>query len=393
MSISSVLVCLSVLWGLPVEATRLDGARTSGELQGLSATALQIEGPNGPVEIPVTELQELRLTKTGGALAPQHVRLIDEALLAGETVTVTAGKLTLVSAELGTLTLPTDKVHSVLLASLDTAQSAAWEEMRKKVSQSDLLIVRKGENLDFVGGTIGSVEADAVTLISRGREVKVPREKIVGIVYATHKIVIGSPACEVVTSNGSRLRVKEIGILEGQARLELTAGLPLQFKVEALRSLDFGLGRIVPLMKAMTRQTLPPGVSETTVAVRNHAYSPSTLKKVDLRLGNKTYSDGLLIHPQTKLEFTLNRQYRKLRAVVGIDENASDRGRFEPVVMVRILADGKAIWEQSVRWDAAPVSLDLDLADVRTLEIVTSTEDGKIGPLRHVDLADAKLIK
>jgi NPCBM/NEW2 domain len=393
MSIGSIVMCLSVLLGLPVEATRLDGQRASGELKSLTTTALQIEGPSGPVEIPVSELQEVRLTATGGKLAPQQVRLTDEALLAGEKVTISAGALTLESAELGTLNLKTEKVHSVLLGEVDAAQTATWEEMRMKVSQSDLLIVRKGENLDFVGGTIGSVEEGAVTLISRGREVKVPREKIVGIVYATHKIVSGSPACEVATGNGSRLRVKGIEIQEGQARLDLTSGTPLQIPVAALRSLDFGLGRIVPLMKALTRQTLPKGVSEATVAVRNHAYSPSTLQKIPLRLGNKPYSDGLLIHPQTKLEFTLNRQYRQLRTVIGIDENASERARFEPVVLVQIMADGKSVWEQSVRWDTAPVSLDLDVADVRTLEIVTSTEDGKIGPLRHVDLADAKLIK
>ncbi len=393
MSISSVVICLAALLGLPVEVTRLDGQRTSGELLSLSPTILRIAEISGPVEISVTELQEIRITTVGSIPAAQQVRLIDETLLAGESVTIVAGKLTLVSAELGTLTVPTDAVQSVLLASVDAVQSLAWEELRKKVSQSDLLIVQKGENLDFVGGTIGSVESGAVSLISRGREVKVPREKIVGIVYATHQIVTGSPACEVVTSNGSRLRVKGIEITEAKARLDLTTGPPLQVPIEALRSLDFGLGRIVPLMKALTRQTLPVGVSETTVAVRNHAYSPSSLKKVQLRVGNKSYADGLLIHPQTKLEFTLNRQYRKLRTVVGIDENASDRGRFEPVVLVKILADGKSLWEQSVRWDAAPVSLDLDVAHVKTLEIVTSTEDGKIGPLRHVDLADAKLIK
>ena len=393
MSISSMVVCLSVLLGLPVEATRLDGSPQSGELKSLTKTVLQIESPSGPVEIPVAELEEVRLTSSSGSLAPLVLRLTDESVLAGETVTIEAGKLTLLSAELGTLTLSTDKVHSVLLAPVDATQSAAWEEMRLKVSQSDLLIVRKGDNLDFVGGTIGSVAADGVTLISRGREVKVPREKIVGIVYATHKMVSGSPVCEVVTGNGSRLRVKGIEIQEGKARLDLSAGIPLEVPVEALRSLDFGLGRIVPLLKTMTRQALPPGVSESTVAVRSHAYSSSTLQKVSLKVGGKPYSEGLLVHPQTKLEFTLNRQYRKLRMVVGIDENATERARFEPVVVVRILADGNPLWEQSVRWDAAPTSLDLDVADVRTLEIVTSTEDGKIGPLRHVDFADAKLIK
>ncbi len=393
MSFSSVAICLSLLLGLPVEATRLDGARQSGEFVGLTAAVLQLEGASGAVEIPVSELQDVQLNAAGGTPAPLQVGLTDGTLLAGETVTAATGKLALESAELGTLTVPIEKVLSILLAAVDSTQLIAWEEMRAKVSQSDLLVVRKGENLDFVGGTIGSIDATAVTLISRGREVKVPREKIVGVVYATHKLVPGSPACEVSTGNGSRLRAKGIEVQSGQAKLDLTSGIPLQFPVEALRTLDFGLGRIVPLMKTVSRQTLPPGISEATVAVRNHAYSSSTLQKIPLRLGGKPYSDGLLIHPQTKLEFTLNRQFRKMRTVVGIDENASERARFEPVVLVRILADGKPLWEQSVRWDAAPVSLDLDVADVRTLEIITSTEDAKIGPLRHVDFADAKLIK
>ena len=393
MSIISVVVCMSLLSGLPVEVTRLDGNRLSGELQGLSDTALKIEGTNGAIEIAVTDLQQIQLTAAGGAVAPLQVRLTDESLLGGEKVAVAAGKLTLDSVELGSITLPTEMVHSVLLATVDTAQLTVWEEMRKKVSQSDLLIVRKGENLDFVGGTIGSVDAEAVTLISRGREVKVPRERIVGVVYATHKLVPGSPACEVSTLNGSRLRVKGVDVQAGLARLDLIVGPQLEFPMEALQSLDFGLGRIVPLMKAVTRQTLPPGVSEATVAVRDHAYSSSTLKKIPLKVGGKSYSGGLLIHPQTKLEFTLNRQYRKLRTIVGIDENATERARFEPVVQVQILADGQLLWEQAVRWDAAPVSLDLDVADVRTLEIITTATDGKVGPLRHLVFADAKLIK
>ena len=393
MSISSIGLCLSLLLAIPVEATRLDGNRQAGELTSLTTSALALEATSGPIEIPLVELQEVRLTTPAGTPAPLQVRLTDETLLAGEKVTITAGKLTLTSEELGPLTLATDQVQSVLLTDINAAQAPLWDEMRKKVSQSDLLIIRKGENLDFVGGTIGSVDAEAVTLISRGREVKVPREKIVGVVYATHKLSPGSPVCEVTTGNGSQLRVKTIEVLDGKARLIMANAVPLQVPAEALRSLDFGLGRIVPLMKAITRQTLPPSVSESTVAVRDHAYSSNTLQKVQLLVGGKKYSDGLLVHPQTKLEFTLNRQYRKLRTIVGIDENATERSRFEPIVEVKILADGKPLWEQTVRWDAAPVSLDLDLANVKTLEIITSTTDGKIGPLRHVDFADAKLIK
>lgn len=393
MSISSVIVCFSLLLGVPAEATRLDGNRQTGELKEITAEALVIEGTAGPVTIPATDLQDIRLNQPAGAAAPLLVRMTDESLLAGEKVSISTGKLKLTSSELGELSLPTEQIQSVLLVKLEAAQVTAWSEMQTKSSQSDLLIVRKGDNLDFVGGTIGSVDETAVALIARGREVKVPREKIVGIVFATHKLTRGSPICEASTGNGSSLRVKTLEVKDGQARLSLVSAVPLQIPVESLRSLDYALGRISPLMKSISRQTLPPGVSEATVAVRNHAYSSSTLHKVPLKVGGKAYSDGLLVHPQTKLEFTLNRQFRKLRTVVGIDENAGERGRFQPVVQVQILADGKPLWEQEVRWDAEPATLDLDMTDVKTLEIITSTADGKIGPLRHVDFADAKLIK
>ena len=393
MSISSAIVCFALLLGVPAEATRLDGNRQSGELKEITAEALVIEGTSGPVTIPAADLQDVRVNQAEGTAAPLLVRMTDESLLAGEKVAISAGKLKLTSSELGELSLPTEQVHSVLLVKLDAPQVGAWNEMQSKSSQSDLLVVRKGDNLDFVGGTIGSVDETAVALIARGREVKVPRERIVGIVFSTHKIARGNPVCEVSTGNGSTLRVKSLEVKDGQARLALVSTVPLQVPVEALRSLDYALGRIVPLMKSISRQTLPPGVSEATVAVRNHAYSSSTLQKVPLKLGGKNYSDGLLVHPQTKLEFTLNRQFRKLRTVVGIDENASERSRFQPVVQVQILADGKPLWEQEVRWDAEPATLDLDMTDVKTLEIITSAADGKIGPLRHVDFADAKLIK
>lgn len=391
-SVSAWLVSLSLLAALPVEATRLDGQKQSGELQSLSPSTLQLQSTSGAVEIPTSDLQELKLGSAAPA-APLQLQLVDQSILGGEKLSVAAGVLTLESSELGTLKIPTERLRSVLLAPLDAAQATAWEEMKLKASQSDLLIVRKGENLDFVGGTIGSVDEQSVAVISRGREVKVPREKVAGVVYATHAIAPGSPVCEAVTTRGSRLRVKSVAIQDGNAQLELVGIGSIQIPAQSLQSLDFALGRIQPLMKALARQTLPTGVSETVVAIRSHAYSPNSFEKVPLKLGGKTYNDGLLVHPQTKLEFTLNRQFRKFRAIVGIDENSTERGRFEPIVQVKILGDGQPIWEQTVRWDAAPISLDLEVGNVRTLELQTLCEDGKIGPLRHLDLADAKLIR
>lgn len=393
MWVHSIMLSLLLVTGAPVEVTRLDGTRLTGELHLLNTTSLQLSGPEGILDLPVTELQGIELGTSSGSPAPMQVRLTDDSLLTGESVSVAEGTLSLTSQELGSVELPSRQVHSALLVAIDDKTSSAWDEMRKKTSQSDLLVIRKGENLDFVGGTIGAVDEASVTLISRGREVKVPREKVVGIVYATHPMTPGNPTCEVTTVNGSRLRVQTVELKEGQAILALAGRPTIQIPAQQLKSLDFALGRIVSLFKALSNQQLPAGVSESVVAVRSHAFSSSTLQKVPLLVGGTSYSDGLLVHPQTKLEFTLNRQFRRFRSVVGIDENASERTRFEPVVHVEILTDGKQIWEKEVRWDAPPESVDLDLTGAKVLEIVTSTTDGKLGPLRHLDFADAKLIK
>lgn len=392
MSISAWLVGWSLIAAVPVEATRLDGQKQSGELKTLNAETLELVASSGPVSVPVNDLQEIRF-KSAGAASGLDVQLVDDSILKADKVAVASGLLTLEDDELGNLKIPTERLRSVLLVPLEMPLVPAWDEMKRKDSQSDLLIIRKGDKLDFVGGTVGAIEADAVAIISRGREVKVPRERVVGVVYATHKLAAGAPACEVSTVQGSRLRVKSVTLVDSTARLELLGIDALSLPIESLQGLDFALGRIQPLIKALVRQSLPQGVSETVVGIRNHSYSPNSFEKVPLKVGGKTYSDGLLIHPQTRLEFGLNRQFRKLRTIIGIDENATERGRFEPVVHVQILADGKSLWEKTVRWDGAPETVDLDVENVRTLELVTACEDGKIGPLRHVDFADAKLIK
>ena len=59
MSISSIGLCLSLLLAIPVEATRLDGNRQTGELTSLTTSALALEASTGPVEIPLVERREV----------------------------------------------------------------------------------------------------------------------------------------------------------------------------------------------------------------------------------------------------------------------------------------------------------------------------------------------
>src|SRR5439155_2426063 len=57
----------------------------------------------------------------------------------------------------------------------------------------------------------------------------------------------------------------------------------------------------------------------------------------ELRLGGSTYDKGIGLHSESRLSFTLNGQYRRFEALVGLDDRTGQGGR----VLVRVLVDGR----------------------------------------------------
>ncbi len=383
-------VLIGVL-GISGDAVRLDGTQATGEVQSLSAQSLELVTSAGPVSVPVADLQTLRLKGASSSADPLEVSLVEGSAIAATGIAVAEGKLKFSGGPLDGQSLATERVHAIRLAPGKNGLLPIWQEMREKVSPSDLLIIHKGETLDFVAGTIGTIDDMSVALIARGREVKVAREKVFGIVYATHQRASGSPLCELELTNGSRIRAQSVLFNTTQATITTTFSAEIVVPLDSLQSIDFALGRITPLIKTLTRETYP--YEKDFLKVRSHQILTSSGKKAPMKLGGKPYAEGLVVHPETKLEFTLNRQYRRLRTLVGIDETNADRANFQPVVHLQLLADGKSVFDQDIRWDQAPIPVDIDLTDVRRLELVTKSQDGKTGPSRLVDLADAKLIK
>ncbi len=194
--------------------------------------------------------------------------------------------LTLESAELGTLKIPPSDCGACS-GSVGRRSGDGLGGNETEGSQSDLLIVRKGDILDFVGGP-SLVDEQSVAVILAGREVKVPRENVAGVVYATHmRFAPGNP-CASRDGTG-KSACGEIRRGSGwNAQLELVGIGSIQIPAQSLQSFDFALGRIQPLMKAhFARQTWPTGVSETVVAIRSHAYSPNSFEKVPLKAGRQ----------------------------------------------------------------------------------------------------------
>lgn len=110
-------------------------------------------------------------------------------------------------------------------------------------------------------------------------------------------------------------------------------------------------------------------------------------------MGTRSFARGLCIRPQTSLRYRLGGEYRRLQAIVGIDESVKDgNGDCD----LTITGDGKQLVKLRVTSRDMARPIDLDVADIVMLEITVgfggdATTNVDLGD--NLDLADAKLIK
>ncbi len=281
--------------------------------------------------------------------------------------------------------------------------AAAWDELRNSDSQKDRVIVRKGDALDFVAGVIGDIRQKRRSSWSwearkrRRRDRPGIRPGLWPRKLAAGGSRRGCAAQERRTCRGPERRV-----------LRWKTCVDFRRRRDGERAGGPGGGRRPRPRKIRSLADLPRQVDYKRLNPFWSADDQTRIQSLridqvpwgrtgnsSLRTGGKAYSKGLWIHSGTTIRIPLDRQYRKLQALAGLDENPAGRPKVQPKVRVIISLDGKPAVDQTLGWDQAPVSLDIDTADVRLLEIEVQSagEPGFFGACEHLDLVEAKLIK
>jgi hypothetical protein len=267
-----------------------------------------------------------------------------------------------------------------------------WADLVTRDTRNDLLVIRKGEALEFVGGVVGDISEKDVKLLVRNREVAVPRTQVFGVIYVRAQAAPPPAICEVQTLRGDRLHARNLALSEDALTVSLIDEASLTIPVSDLAAIDFTLGRVkalgdVPMDQKQHAASviLTPSVFEIR---KNH-----TSLGQPLRIGDRDYSRGLWFHSGATGTFRLQRQFQKLTATVGLDANSTELSRVAPEVKLTITGDGKPLFEAQVAWNDAPLPLDLDVSGVRDLEIRVDSLQETPGILEHLDLGDARLIR
>jgi len=418
-AISTILLCLLACYvgsataqaALPrFVVTTLDGKRTEGELIDWLPSRISVENKDGPSDIrqdSLLSVRSLEATEETSPIGP-HVELIDGSLLPLDKFTVD-NRVATIRSKLADqpLEISTDKIRFVQLLMGDSSIDTLWREVDEKQLPGDVLVIKKGEQLDFLSGMFGNVSEEVAEFDWDGDVIPVKRSKIAGLAYYHSKIPeFPQPNCWLETTNGARLPVTSVVWKSGERNLEVStvAGLQFDIPLSELQQADYSVGKLTylsdltPLKQKWTpRIDLPDAaklIREHGLPRRDQSFSGSSLsllfpdRQSASQHETRFYAKGLALRSRSLLDYRIPAGMNRLTALAGIDPATANQGN----VTLEFFADGNLVWQGEIDGGKEPVNLNIPLSNSRRLRIVVDYGTNlDFGDRLH--LVDVKLTK
>lgn len=378
-----------------VEVTLLDGSSKTGELNQVTATELQLLVEEDIVAVKRSAIMNVKLTANALERKPKDdlvVELADGGLIRCSDLKAVNRKLKFTSVTAGIVDIPQDQVRFIRMSAVDRNIKSAWEDIQQKELKNDILVVRKGDVLDYLTGVVGDISESSISFLLDNREVSVKREKVFAIMYYGTKEPTSQPVCEIRPTSGEVLPVKNLTFSAGEFSGSLLSGTS-SFNIPATQvdNLDFSLGKVRYLSDETPREIQFTPYLDYPWEVGKNRNTHGTRMKI----GRQFFNRGICIHSKTKVVYVINQKYSRLKSMIGIDSSINPYGK----VGLTIKGDDRVLYEKQISGVndegrmSAPEALDLDLKKVRTLEItVDYGSDGHdLGD--NLNFANARFIK
>ncbi|MEW4490456.1 NPCBM/NEW2 domain-containing protein [Thalassoglobus sp. JC818] len=392
------LLVMAVLSGEPATATTLDGESIRGEVLTLNDEQLVIQSDDGRSEIAIDQLMLVQFERPAEAVetTDRSVVLVDGSSIQFETVTSEPQAMTVSSKVLGEHELSTEQVSRVRWSPVDDQIAESWADLQTRGSRDDLLVFRKGDVLDYVGGTVTRITDKGVTVSVKGRELTAPLERVFAVIYSGRETKSGSSAGALKTTSGDVLQLKSLTLSEDVMEVKTDWLDSLTIPSASVNEIDYAGGRIrfladLPFDESASQS---PDTEFPVVWFTAKNFPAGSGGRRPLLIGEERFSRGLWMHSGAVVRFRLNRQFSELRTTAGFDLNhAGNMPRFDPKVKLVIEGDGSQLYEHAFNWDDPPEKVRVDLQGVRELVIRVESNGSAQGILEHFALGDAQVIK
>ena len=159
--------------------------------------------------------------------------------------------------------------------------------------------------------------------------------------------------------------------------------------------LDFSQGNVTYLSDLEAAAEYPPPEKDGPLGEQYPfavAYQKDrAIGAAEIVLAGRKFAKGISIPPDTALTYNLSGDYREFKAVAGIlDGVKPDNGALK----LRIEADGRAIFNETVSKKDPPKEITLNVKDVKELKIVVERDpQNALYFGNQINLADARVQK
>lgn len=392
------IAVLTAAAGPIFQGSTIDGQPVAGRIVAWEHDRLVLESEGGRVDLPVSRL--LRIAAESPPVAPlvrprAWVELSDGSLLLATEFEVTSGSARITLVADGDVRLPAAQIRQVRFSALTDKTTAQWNEIPRPTA-GDLIIVRRGESLDFIEGTLHDISDETIKFELDGDVLSVRHEKVFGVSYY-HPDAAELPATVAVVSDasGSRFAAASLGVEGDVLRITTVSGLKVSRPLETVAELDFSQGKIVYLSDldwdpARSRWSSYIEPSKVSPALKKF-YRPRRDRGFDtptLRLGRRTYAKGLAVQSRTELVYRLPQGFSRFEALVGIDDARGEAGH----VRLSIYGDRKELFSSEIRGGEAPLPLSLEIAGVGQLRILVDFADD-LDVADCLNLCEARILR
>jgi hypothetical protein len=412
-----LLVCCSAAWAAdpPISIRTLDGKTITGELTGITDREVQLKVDGKPLSTPLESVLQIDIQPlpVGAASKSAYsaVALTDGSVLRCSKFGIKGKDATLTLSADQQFTVPLTAVSSVLNEANNEALGKHFRDYvaKSKQKRSDFLLVKRGEALNGLDGTVGDGDekGENVEFTREGQKLPISLAKTQGIIFFRETDPKMVPAaCKLLDMARNEVMIATIAKSEKGFQITTPSGAKIDYPRQLIARLDYSKGKLT-FLSDIDPVEIVENCTEGQDSVQ-HFHRDKNLDGGAIRIGPSSYSKGLSLHSHTELEYDLKGEYREFSAFLGIEESI---GGGDGPTVVKILGDGKELYNgtlkkgQKLNPTAKPpgaaaakkdneMVLPLKLSVVNVLKLRIVVESGDLLDLgKHATLAEAQVSK
>jgi hypothetical protein len=269
--------------------------------------------------------------------------------------------------------------------SMENQEQIQWAFEHEKPAR-DRFLLRNGDRLEGVWGKLHDARFE-VTVNGKVESVLSAQLAAVSLFPAlSRRNKELRSVARLTLADGSRITVDRLEMsTSGDLRVHAACGLNGSIPLVAVISIEPLSERVIYL------SDLPPQSEKATpfLDVQWPLVRDGNAARTWLRVDGQVFDKGLGMHGAGEIVYLVDRKYRALEAVVGLDERAGRLGQ----ARVRIVVDGEEKWVSPVLRGgekALPVRVEISGATRISLRV----DESRGGGVQcHVDWAEARLLR